>query len=337
MAILAWLFRCPPPRRMRARRIAAPLAAVLFLGTLLSPTYQADEQQPSCAQRKLTIRIVKISGKPEQKPVVARFRVSYSGETVEATETRKEGNPPRILLLLDTSGSMARDETADRLSAAVYSASRIVRQTPEGTHIAIASFAQQTSVDQDFSADKELLLARLDRLGQVTPAKGHTALFDALASTARMLKEPEPGDMICVITDGGENASSLSLKKVQAALQQSQATLFFLYLSDGMLIPGIEDPTDTAVLARDSGGLTVNLLPPKLSQTHYSEDEMHARVDAAVADFLTVALQTYELSISSRLVTKANRMRIQVVDASDKVMGNYVVLVPKALPPCAAY
>jgi Mg-chelatase subunit ChlD len=293
MDLLAWFFQCSPPRRMQARRIVASLAATLCLGTLLSPSYQAGEQQPSCAQHKLTIRIMKISGKAEQKPVTARFRVNYAGQTVEATETRKPGSPPRIVLLLDTSGSMGRDETADRFSAAIYAASRVIRQTPQGTHIAIVSFAEQISLDEDFSTDKDHLLAVLDRFGQATQAKGRTALFDALASAAELLKDPQPADMICVITDGGENSSGLSFKKVQAALQQSQATLFFLYISNAISLAGIEDPTDTAVLARDSGGLTVNLLPPKRTQAHYSDEEMHARVDGAIADFLTVALQTY--------------------------------------------
>lgn len=112
-------------------------------------------------------------------------------------------------VLVDQSGSM-------QLARNLESARDVVRHLlawfdPQRDEVALFAFDQQLARVQDFTGDPGLVADALPKLS----AYGTTALYDAIASTARVLTErPTPRRALIVITDGLDTASRLSAPDV---------------------------------------------------------------------------------------------------------------------------
>ncbi len=129
----------------------------------------------------------------------------------------------RVILIQDTSGSMrsgGKDISAEVIKSFVASA------TAED-QIGLVDFNDQYYLDipptnaADFS--DQYNSPRFQ--GKISP-RGGTALFDAMIASASFLeKEPQEGDSIVIISDGGDNASRRSFQDVRRELVGSDVRI----------------------------------------------------------------------------------------------------------------
>lgn len=132
----------------------------------------------------------------------------------------REDIPVSLGLVIDNSGSMA-----PKLEQVNRAALLFVRTSNPNDETFVVTFNDYVFVDEEagFTSD----LAELERRLRRTPPRGQTALYDAIRTSADLLR---PGHrdkkVLLVITDGEDNASADSFDLVMRYAQQSNAAVY---------------------------------------------------------------------------------------------------------------
>jgi Mg-chelatase subunit ChlD len=157
------------------------------------------EEEPG--KMKLTLGVVGPDGKAATGLTAASFRASMDNVVLPVNNV--EGNVPvnttnSVLLLVDTSGSMYGEPmNQSRLALLDF-----VRSLDPGDQVAVMSFATRTTLHQDYTNDRALINAAINRLNPL----GETALYDAVLEGAQMaVSGPEGRRLIVLLADGQAN------------------------------------------------------------------------------------------------------------------------------------
>ena len=132
--------------------------------------------------------------------------------------------PLSIILAIDTSLSTAGD-----LKFEEQSAQRFVRAVLDaGNHDALSLYSFSRDVNQvvPFTSD----LRRIDRGIEDLEAVSSTSLYDAVYLGAQTLASREGRRVMVVITDGGDNGSSVSYADALRAAQTAQVMLYSIII-----------------------------------------------------------------------------------------------------------
>jgi Ca-activated chloride channel homolog len=131
-------------------------------------------------------------------------------------EERVKASVPtdRTIILIDTSASMlAEDVKPSRLQKATLIAKHFARKAP-GHQISIVAFSEIQKKIVPFTADLDLIDARLDSIKNLQNQYGSSAITTAIQESIQYLLEssgPLRGNLL-VLTDGEETAEGLKLK-----------------------------------------------------------------------------------------------------------------------------
>ncbi len=150
------------------------------------------------------------------------FQIFDNGAPQEiAVFERQTEQPLSVALLVDTSGSTAKD-----LKYETDSASRFLRALlGEGNRndtVALYSFNWQVTRTNNFTHSITSLANSLKTLR----GEAGTSLYDAIYLAAHDLEDREGRKVMIVVTDGGDTTSSMDLKKALAAAQLSDAVIY---------------------------------------------------------------------------------------------------------------
>lgn len=184
-----------------------------------------------------------------------------SGLPREAFTVFEDGRPQRIAfflnvqtpatvgLVIDASTSMHRKREAVVAAAMAFS-----KSTHPRDEIFTVHFNERVwfglPPDEPFTSDPSRLRAALER----APARGRTALFDAVAAgLERATRGSSARRALIVISDGGDNASRASLADALAAADRADVLIYTLCLADEY--DGDADPGTLERLAEASGAI----------------------------------------------------------------------------------
>ena len=95
--------------------------------------------------------------------------------------------------------------------------------------LAFLAFDDTVHDEVDFSKGNQAVLAQLKRMAEVSgapPKETHTVLYDALRSGVELFGAPRPGDIIFVVTDGGDNKSRTKPTDLQRILLSGGANFY---------------------------------------------------------------------------------------------------------------
>jgi hypothetical protein len=309
-------------------RTAPSRTLVLFLLFLFTPVVLfAQAQSPdTCLQETVVVNARDKQGKFIDGLQRASFRALLSNQPVKIQSSTVGTKPPRIVVLLDTSGSMNR---ANRnLQKAQFLAGNLVasKATP---HVALVLFSGRIIDSLGFDRSQNEILHRIASLGD---GQGPTALYDSLAYSMSLFPEPETGDAIYLISDGGDNHSKLHENDAGRKLLERGIRLFSFILGDRQFITtegqnGIEDITH---LSEVTGGSVVSAWQDQ----SVKESE---RLNAQLTHAYDVMTRFYELGVE--LPAELNRghgWELQVLDGSGKKRKDIEVSYPRSLFPCFA-
>ena len=170
--------------------------------------------------------------------------VTENGRPVVGLTAQNLGRAKAVVLAVDDSQSMA----GKPLAAAAAAARGFVAAKPQADAIAVVEFGRhpiQLSGLSTATIDADAALRLLTVAGQ--PG---TALYDAIALSARLLKDSTlQGHVLIVLTDGHDVSSSDTLAAAVAAAHDANVAIYPI---------GIEgqgfDPTPLRQLARETGG-----------------------------------------------------------------------------------
>jgi Ca-activated chloride channel homolog len=137
-----------------------------------------------------------------------------------AVFARQTDLPLSVALLIDTSGSTAKDLNYETDSAAKFLHALLAEGQP-ADRVALYSFSydiQQGRFTRDYpSLQRQLKLLRGD---------AGTSLYDALYYASQALENREGRKAIVVVTDGGDTTSSRDLKQALKAAQMADVVVY---------------------------------------------------------------------------------------------------------------
>ncbi len=151
------------------------------------------------------------------------FKVFENGQPQEVKVFRREDVPVSLCIIIDDSGSMMTKRS--RVEAAAVA---MVRESNPQDEVCIVNFNDDAYLDVPFTSDPhkmELGLARID-------SRGGTAMRDAINMSLDYTKSAAKKDkkVLMVITDGNDNASSVSLENVVRRAYQTDTLVYAIGL-----------------------------------------------------------------------------------------------------------
>jgi VWFA-related protein len=204
------------------------------------------------------------------------FQIVEAGQARDIIDFRAEVNGPvKMAVLMDVSGSM---RMAKRTEDARRAAEHIFANLATADEAAVFSFDTMLAEVQTFTSSREKLLASLT---DIDPPFGQTSLYDAIASTARMVADasksgPTPlpqRSAVVVITDGVDTRSRMTPEDVSLIASGIDVPVYIF-----AVVASVDDPRENEderraaaasnlqELARNTGGeLLISSTPAQAS------------------------------------------------------------------------
>ncbi len=157
------------------------------------------------------------------------FRLRVDGQPVAIRDFERRAEAPVSLVVLqDVSGSM---EALGKLAASRRAISRLITLARPGDEIALATFAGEAArVEVPFTTDHDALHEAV----ATWEAYGTTALHDAIARLPEIAGAARfPRRAALLITDGVDNASSISAAEARELVRRAELPVYVFGLSAG--------------------------------------------------------------------------------------------------------
>jgi VWFA-related protein len=205
--------------------------------------------------------------------------------------------PVSIALVVDNSGSMSRKRPSVNKSTL-----DLIQASNPQDEAFVVNFSDEAFIDQDFTSDVNKLREGLSHL----EARGGTALRDAVVASADKLAADarHPKQVIILITDGDDNASTLSLEQTIHRVQQlSGPVIYTIGLLFGDDVPRREarDARKALeMLSTETGGMA--FFPKNIEQV----DEIAAEVARDIRNQYTLGYH------STKPTTEPGFRRVEV-------------------------
>ena len=176
--------------------------------------------------------------------------------------------PVSLGILVDNSGSM-RDKRAAINDAALH----MVKASNSADTAFVVNFSDRAIIDQDFTSNVALLEKGLSHID----SRGGTALYDAVVASANEMARhaKQQKQVLLIITDGGDNASRLTLDQAIRRVQSLDGPVVYaigLLYEDLTKDEAARARSDLQALALETGG--VAYFPRSLNDV----DEIAAQV-----------------------------------------------------------
>jgi len=128
--------------------------------------------------------------------------------------------PVSIALVVDNSGSMSRKRPSVNKSAL-----DLIEASNPQDEAFVVNFSDEAFIDQEFTSDVNKLRDGLSHI----ESRGGTALYDAVVASADKLvaDAKRPKQVIVLITDGEDNASTLNLEQTIRRVQQLSGPVIY--------------------------------------------------------------------------------------------------------------
>jgi VWFA-related protein len=151
------------------------------------------------------------------------FKVFENGQPQQVKIFKREDVPVSLGIIIDDSGSMMTKRS--RVEAAALA---MVRESNPQDEVFVVNFNDDAYLDVPFTNDihkMEQGLARID-------SRGGTAMRDAVNMSLDYMKNEAKKDkkVLMVITDGNDNASTITLEKVVARANQADILVYAIGL-----------------------------------------------------------------------------------------------------------
>jgi len=210
--------------------------------------------------------------------------------------------PVSIALVVDNSGSMSKKRPAVNQSTL-----DLIQASNPQDEAFVVNFSDEAFIDQEFTSDVKKLR---DGLAHIE-SRGGTALYDAVVASADKLANDgkRPKQVLVLITDGEDNASTLNLEQTIRRVQQLSGPVIYavgLLFGDEMSHSEVRHARRALeMLSAETGGIAY--FPKSIEQV----DQIAAEVARDIRSQYTLGYH------SNKTSTDTSFRRVQVV-AEDK-------------------
>jgi hypothetical protein len=329
-------------------RTAFCLAVFLLAGPV------SGAQDNPCLNRTIPVSVTTEEGLPVKGLTATNFRGKFRGRPLKIVSAIYEAGPRRVVILLDTSGSMVSESFNWKPGLMV--AQDLVSSAPPQVSLALLTFEHHTQKHIDFGQGRGAFADALAKLGATdwSKAKGwrKTALLDAMLQGITLLKPTRTGDALYLITDGDDNASQTDAQQVKQALLSIGARVFsFILPGDyprqiamfGRRVRPPEQRLDRAELhdlIRAVGGDFMDFYPQQHYDPAFPRDFQPTKRDGAAILFASRGLtpeigEFYRLELKlPETVDRVRDWNLEVVEPNGKSQSSLRLLYPHSLAPC---
>jgi len=161
---------------------------------------------------RLNASVIDSSGRTVDSLPKEAFRVYEDGVVQNILSFRHEDLPVSLGILIDSSGSMI-----EKKSAVDAASINLVKLSNHSDEAFLVDFNSEAYIDEDFTSD----IGKLQQGLGLIHVGGGTALYDAVVASADYLSKnsKQPKQVLLLITDGDDNASSASLEQAIERVQ----------------------------------------------------------------------------------------------------------------------
>lgn len=233
--------------------VVAVLAAVLCLAAQeASSTPSNPFPQPiDCSQHSIPLTVIKNSDSTWDWHSLS---LTVGGRSLPIDSMLATPHVPRVLVLVDTSGSMGQGYGSAHWGIGLRAAAFAIDATPLESSVSLGSFDEQDKFGK-FESRQEVANELVALALQEKP-NHQTALYRALKDAATQLQPIQFGDTIFLVTDGGDNRSGDLQKKAQQELiaRGIRVFVFLVVDKDFKTTEEREAPELMSELANATGG-----------------------------------------------------------------------------------
>lgn len=206
--------------------------------------------------------------------------------------------PVSIGLIIDNSGSMSRKRPAVNKSTL-----DLIQASNPQDEAFVVNFSDEAFIDQDFTSDVNKLRDGLSHI----ESRGGTALYDAVVASADKLVADgkRPKQVLIIVTDGEDNASTLTLEQTIRRVQQLSGPVIY---SIGLLFGDDMSHSEARharraleMLSTETGGQAY--FPKSMEQV----DQIAAEVARDIRSQYTIGYH------STKPITEPGFRRVQVI------------------------
>ncbi len=180
----------------------------------------------SCLQRSIPISVLRSDNNLDLR--LSLLRVNVEGQSASTVSLERQNISPRVVLLLDVSGSMARfsgTEWANGVNAAELALEGFPQQSQValvtfGEGVGLAAFDNRSAVDQKLIALKNM------------KPRGRTALYTAVEQSLQLFGTAQFGDTIFIVSDAEDDAGPTNPKTVSNELTERGIRAFAFLMVD---------------------------------------------------------------------------------------------------------
>jgi VWFA-related protein len=217
--------------------------------------------------------------------------------------------PVSIALVVDNSGSMSRKRPSVNKSAL-----DLIQASNPQDEAFVVNFSDEAIIDQEFTSDVNKLRDGLSHI----ESRGGTALYDAVVASADELvaDAKRPKQVLILITDGEDNASSLNLEQTIRRVQQLSGPVIYsigLLFGDEMTRSEVRHARRALeMLSTETGGIA--FFPKSIEN-----------IDQIAAEVARDIRNQYTLGYHSTRPTTEPGFRKVTVTAGGKGQGKLIV------------
>lgn len=169
---------------------------------------------------KVPITVFDLNGAPLQRMERADFRIYEDGQPQPIRSFGIDTNPVSVVLLLDTSGTVANEWKQIKEAAEGFS-----EALSRGDRISIITFSDDIQLNMGWTEDTRQVRKALGKVQLGLRTNLYDAMFEA---SQNQLKDIDGRKAIILLTDFLNNQSLIGYQEAVRAILQSQASLYIV-------------------------------------------------------------------------------------------------------------
>src|SRR5215472_15883791 len=262
---------------------------------------------------------------------IERPQIVVGGVAAIVQRAELDNAPRRILLLLDTSGSMGNYKSLS-WSNVVKFATRFALLRKGEDSIGLDTFAERDEVQVSFTTDSQSVVKHIETL--TNSGKGRTMLGLALTEIlARKEDGLRFGDAIILVSDGDRSdADKTDFTRLRDDLTRAGIRICMVRVPP-IMSPGVtKEVSDVAGFIRETGGVEFNIIPltevQPFNGARVDPDTLTSTAQAAYAFAQTFYRLTLEVQ---SIEQKPRQLRLEIVDKQKGAIKGLKLSYPRYL------
>ena len=256
------------------------------------------------------------------------IRVEIDRKQAQILSLSLDTHPRRIVLMVDSSGSMEASPQKTGWGITLPAAAYAVDVLPASASPALVTFSDKLRLESSDFENRKLVGARVLHLAKRQP-RGPTSLFDSIDQVLVEFKELHFGDAIYVVTDGGDNKSKISLPKLEEELisRGVRVFVFLVVRARSRTEEEISGASQMDGFAESSGGDVVRISSAEIAGNERAQlDKLAPRIVGQVEG-------VYRLELDLSEVGRAARVKVAFVDR-DRIRNTRNIAYSHQIVPC---